>query len=316
MAGERPTIVASTSAGEKRSAAAAAASPLPLDPGQQRKNVLVAERLGEEVERPELDRLDRHGNAAVGGHHDDFHVGLRALLDPLQQFDAVDFRHLQIGHHDVEPPGGELLERFLAVGRGDDFMPLRGQIVGQRDPLDLFVVDDEDFHGSFSTVRSFIQHLAELHGVLEKEIAGFDAPCKPAGIANDQVQRKGVVDLAAEVQRSVVSCRPIRNYQQVNVAVRFGTPAGVRTKENDPLRRDFLGDALARPRICRNVAVFSVDLLTSVSFFPDVARTPELPPTSMSPLDDGVPLRGNSDKRVGDPEPDLPRSLSRRSIAA
>ncbi len=122
----------------------AAGLPLPLDPGQQRKDVFVAERLGEEVERPELDRLDRHGNAAVGGHHDDFHVGQRALLDPLQQFDAVELGHLQIGHHHVEPPGGELLEGLLAVGGRDHLVPLRGQIVGQGDAFDLFVVDDQD----------------------------------------------------------------------------------------------------------------------------------------------------------------------------
>ena len=47
--------------------------PLPLDAGQERKEVLVAEGFCEEVEGPQLDRLDGHGNAAVGGHHNDFH---------------------------------------------------------------------------------------------------------------------------------------------------------------------------------------------------------------------------------------------------
>ena len=50
----------------------------------------------------------------------------------------------------------EFLDGLLAVGRRDHLVPLRGQIVGQRHPLDLFVVDDEDFHAQAltSTERS------------------------------------------------------------------------------------------------------------------------------------------------------------------
>ncbi len=141
--------------------------PLPLDAGQERKEVLVAEGLGEEVERPQLDRLDGHGNAAVGGHHNDFHRRQRAFLDPLQQFDAVEPRHLQIGHHHVERPGGEFFERFVAVGGRDDFVPLRRQIVGQGDALDLFVVDDKDFHRPVQTgdkLRLPISVFSVTHG--------------------------------------------------------------------------------------------------------------------------------------------------------
>ena len=118
-----------------------------LDPGKQRKDVLVAERLGDEVEGPELHRLDGHGNAAVGGHHDHFDVGQRALLDALEQLDAVDVGHLQVGHDDVEPLRFELAQGFGAVGRGDHLVALACQVVGQGDPLDLFVVDDQDSHG-------------------------------------------------------------------------------------------------------------------------------------------------------------------------
>ena len=64
----------------------------------------------------------------------------------FKQFDAVELGHFQIGHDHVEPPGGELLERLLAVGGRDHLVPLRGQIVGQGDALDLFVVDDKDSH--------------------------------------------------------------------------------------------------------------------------------------------------------------------------
>ena len=154
MAAERPTMAPLDVARPRRAPAAATRPcrlPLPLDPRQQRKDVLVAERLGEKIERPELDRLDGHGNAAVGGHHDDFHVGQRALLDPLQQLDAVELGHFQVGHDHVEPPGGQLVQRFLPVGGGDHLMPLRGQIVGQGDPFDLFVVDDKDVALASST---------------------------------------------------------------------------------------------------------------------------------------------------------------------
>ena len=65
----------------------------------------------------------------------------------FEQFDAVDLRHLQVGHHHVEPLACELLEGFGAVAGGDHLVPLGRQILGQRDPLDLLVVGDQDFHG-------------------------------------------------------------------------------------------------------------------------------------------------------------------------
>ena len=172
MAADWPTMALSTLAGEKGTAgrgSTAVVLPLTLDPRQQRKDVLVAERLGEKVEGPQLDRLDGHGNAAIGGHHDDFDVGGRALLDPLQQLDAVENGHLQIGHHHVEPLGGQLLQGFLAVGGAGHLVPLCGQIVSQSDAFDFFVIDDEDFHGEPSEgqrpsnfLRASIHALARL----------------------------------------------------------------------------------------------------------------------------------------------------------
>ena len=96
---------------------------------------------------PRPHRLDGHGDAAVGGHHDHGHVGHASLLDPLQQFDAVQPRHLQIADHDVELRRLELRPGLLAVGRGNHFMPLRRQIVGQRDAFDFLVVNDQNSHG-------------------------------------------------------------------------------------------------------------------------------------------------------------------------
>ena len=75
---------------------------------------------------------------------------MRSLLDPLQQFDAVQPRHLQVADHHVELRRLELRPGLLAVGRGDHFMPLRRQIVGQRDAFDFLVVNDQNSHGSGS----------------------------------------------------------------------------------------------------------------------------------------------------------------------
>ena len=125
MPGERPTTISSSLPGAAvRSLHRFAGRPgRAIQPGQERKEVLVAEGLGDEVECPQPHRLDRHGDAAVGGHHDDGHVGQRALLDPLQKLDAVQPRHLQIGNHDVELGRLELRPGLFAVGRGDHFMP-------------------------------------------------------------------------------------------------------------------------------------------------------------------------------------------------
>ena len=118
-----------------------------VQPGQEREEVLVAEGLGHEVEGPQPHGLDGHGDAAVGGHHDHGHVGHASLLDPLQQVDAVQPRHLQIADHDVELRRLELRPGLLAVGRGNHFMPHGRQIVGQRDAFDFLVVNDQDSHG-------------------------------------------------------------------------------------------------------------------------------------------------------------------------
>ncbi len=69
------------------------------------------------------------------------------MLDPLQQLDAVQPRHLQVADHDVELRRLELGPGLLAVGRGNHFMTMRRQIVGQRDALDFLVVNNQDSHG-------------------------------------------------------------------------------------------------------------------------------------------------------------------------
>ena len=114
---------------------------------KQREDVLVAERLGDEIEGPQPHRLDGHRDAAVGGHHHHFHAGQRPLLDPLQQFDAVQVRHFQVGDDHVEAVRLQQVPGLLAVGGGDHLVALGAEVVRQGDAFDLFVVNDQDFHG-------------------------------------------------------------------------------------------------------------------------------------------------------------------------
>ena len=135
------------SAAGSGAAAAGGGGPLqPLDARQERKDVLVAKRLGDEIEGPQPHRLDGHRDAAVGGHHDHFHVGQRALLDPLQQLDAVELGHFQVGHHDVEASACNCSQASRPSAAATTSWPCGGQVVRQGDALDLFVVDNEDFH--------------------------------------------------------------------------------------------------------------------------------------------------------------------------
>ena len=157
MAAERPMIawIASAAGAGWSGGWVRAGFSLALDSRQQRQDVFVAERFGEEVERAELDRFDGHGNAAVGGHHDDFHVGQRALLDPFEQFDAVELGHLHVGDHDVEPRLPRLRIASSPSRGGHDLVALGREVVGQGDAFDLFVVDDEDSHGGLVRVDRF-----------------------------------------------------------------------------------------------------------------------------------------------------------------
>lgn len=52
-----------------------AARPIPIDrDGDRVQHVLIAERLGQKIERAGLHGLDTHGNVAVTGHEDDRHA--------------------------------------------------------------------------------------------------------------------------------------------------------------------------------------------------------------------------------------------------
>jgi hypothetical protein len=109
-------------------------------------DLIAVERLLEVVERAELDRLDRRVDAAVGRQQDHGQVRL-VDRQRLQQADAVEVRHAQVGDHHVEGPLRRRLdaaESRRAVGLGVDLVAL----LPQQRPEDLaqvgFVVDEED----------------------------------------------------------------------------------------------------------------------------------------------------------------------------
>ena len=119
MAADRPTIKASTSAAAKGFAGVGPAVAACFCRSMRARSGKVSslrKGLVRKSNARELNRFDRHGNAAVGGHHNDFQVGQRPLLDPPEQFEAVELGHLQVGHHHVEASGGKPFERLFAVG--------------------------------------------------------------------------------------------------------------------------------------------------------------------------------------------------------
>ena len=82
-----------------------------------RRERLEVERLREVVVGALLDGVDRAGDGAERGHHDEHGAGqdARALL---HEPDAVEPRHLEVGQDDVRRELVELAERLEAVGRG------------------------------------------------------------------------------------------------------------------------------------------------------------------------------------------------------
>ena len=106
--------------------------------------VLQVDRLGEEVDGPQPHRL--HGLLDGAEARGDDHVGRQpALLHLLEQLQAVDPRHLQVGDDHAVGALGQRLQRVAAVGRGIH----REAGVGLEEHLDLLagrlvVLDDQD----------------------------------------------------------------------------------------------------------------------------------------------------------------------------
>jgi len=90
------------------------------------------ERLHHEVEGALGDRVQRDLDAGVRRHEEDRHLRVHPL-DALDELDAVDARHAQVGQHDIDRAVGtqalELLdERSLRIGIIDDVVTARLEI--------------------------------------------------------------------------------------------------------------------------------------------------------------------------------------------
>ena len=105
------------------------------------------ERLGQVVIRAVADRLDRRIDRAVRGHHDHLGLGLRGA-DRVEQREAIELGHAQIGDDDIDVAGGHGLERGdrrTERGRGE---PLIDEAVGERLGHRELVVDDDHARAS------------------------------------------------------------------------------------------------------------------------------------------------------------------------
>ena len=89
------------------------------------------ERLGDEVGRALLDRVDGVLHRAVAGDHDGDDVGV-ALERGVEDLPAVDAGQPQVGDQDVERKRGQPFERLLAAGRLLDEEAVVGEPLGDR----------------------------------------------------------------------------------------------------------------------------------------------------------------------------------------
>ena len=81
----------------------------------QGAQLVVVERLGDVVEGAFAHGRDRRRHAAVGGEQDDRQGGAGGAQS-AQQLDAVEVRHLEVGHHHVGAARVDCLERRCGAG--------------------------------------------------------------------------------------------------------------------------------------------------------------------------------------------------------
>jgi hypothetical protein len=110
--------------------------------GDRDLQLVELERLGDVVVGPELHGL--HGGLRRGvGRDDQDHRPRRVLLGRLEDREAVELAHPEIGHHEIEGLRLEPFDRRLtAVGHGDLEAGLP-EHDGEQVPHALLVVDDQ-----------------------------------------------------------------------------------------------------------------------------------------------------------------------------
>ena len=102
-------------------------------------------RLGDEVDRAQLQRAQRHFGAALGQRGDHHHRHRPQAHQPLEEVDAVHARHLDVERDHVGVGGTDHLARDQRVGRRADarHVGLRVDDLGQQAAHQRRVVDDQ-----------------------------------------------------------------------------------------------------------------------------------------------------------------------------
>ena len=109
----------------------------------EQQQVIGIDRLGEEVERPFLHRRHRVLDAAVGGHHDDRHVGVD-FLRRAQDAEAVSFRAAADRRAPAQAGLLQQPDRFGLIARLEHGVPLPLQRVPQHRAQRVLVFDDAE----------------------------------------------------------------------------------------------------------------------------------------------------------------------------
>ena len=90
-----------------------------------------------------LDRFDRELGRSLTGDHDEFGRDL-ALANRLEERDAVELGHLEVGENDAELLGRQAIERLLAVLGDLDSIALIAEDCAETRSDRLLVVGDEN----------------------------------------------------------------------------------------------------------------------------------------------------------------------------
>ena len=174
------------------------------------EQLLLVDRLGEEAERAHLRGLHRIGNRAVRGEDDDLQ-SRPAVLQLLQQADAVHLVHAQVGDHEVgtEAAGGR--ERLRAALDGFDVVVLRAQADGQQAQQSRIVVDDQDAGLAFASLVQVgsCRVLARWRGfaLVERALDVGDRIQLALGLVELLAQSRIFVDLGLQALGSTFAVR-------------------------------------------------------------------------------------------------------------
>jgi hypothetical protein len=105
--------------------------------------IVEVERLGDVVERAQLEGFLGKGDVLVGGHHDDRDAATE-LADLPENLDPVEAGHPDIEQNQVDAAAANRAEGLGAAAGRLDGVTLRREILGQHLANGRLVIDDQD----------------------------------------------------------------------------------------------------------------------------------------------------------------------------